>query len=208
MHQRFFGESRDIAKRQIMEWLDPNVRWAAHPMWYGDREAEPHVHDFLNQYSAAIGVVIVDGGDCANPDALLGAALGCQKHLLLDPDTGLGERIRRRYRTHVDYDHFIQITQAPLRRGRLTLVYDEGNSKGGKMDRFTLAIQRKVDRLHQNQEVHAVGYLAELALKVCFIWASTNCDVVTDATRNLQYASGFPDWRFVDDGCGHVRRGG
>ena len=208
MHQRFFGESRDIAKRQIMKWLAPNVRWSAHPMWYGNRKAKPHVPNFLNCYAAAIDVAIVDGGDSANPDALLEATLGCREHLFLDPDTGLGERIRRRYRTHMDYDHFIQIVRAPLRRGMLTLIYDEGNAKGGKMDSFTQAIQRKVDRLHRNKDVHAVGYLAELALKVCFIWASTNCEVVTDATRNLQYASGFPDWRFVDDGCGHVGPGG
>ena len=205
MHQRFFGEARDIAKGQIMEWLAPNVRWVAHPMWYGDREAEPRIPDFLNQYAAAIGVAIVDGGDCANPDALLEATVGCRKHLSLDPDTGLGERTQRRYLTHVDYGQFIQIVQAQNRQDRLTLIYDEGNSKGGKMDRFTQAIQRKVDRLHQNKDVHAVGYLAELALKVCFIWASTDPQLVTDATRNLQDASGFPNWRFVDDGCGHIR---
>ena len=92
MHQRFFGEARDIAKRQIMEWLAPNVRWAAHPMWYGNREAEPQVPDFLNRYATAIGVDIVDGGDSANPHALLEAASACREHLFLDPDTGLGER--------------------------------------------------------------------------------------------------------------------
>ena len=73
------------------------------------------------------------------------------------------------------------------------------------MDRFTQAIHLKVDRLHQDRKIYAVGYLAELSLKVCFIWASTNPEVVRDATRNLQDASGFPDWRFVGDGCGHVR---
>ena len=208
MHQRFFGEARDIAKRQIMEWLAPNVRWAAHPMWYGNREAEPQVPDFLNRYATAIGVDIVDGGDSANPHALLEAALACREHLFLDPDTGLGERTPRNRCTHVDYGQFIQIVQAPLRQGRLTLVYDEGNSKGGQMDAFTQAIQRKVNRLRQHRKVHAVGYLAELSLKVCFIWASTDPEVVTDATQNLQEASRFPNWRFVDDGCGHSWRGG
>ena len=205
MHQQFFGEARDIAKRQIMEWLAPNVGWAAHPMWYGDREAEPHVTDFLGRYAAAIGVTIVDGGDCANPDALLEATLACREHLFLDPDTGLGERTQRRHRTHVDYDHFIQIVQAPFRQGRLTLIYDEANSKGGRIDRVTQAIRWKVNHLHQNRKVHAVGYLAELSVKLCFIWASTNSKAVTDGTRNVQDASGFPNWRFIDDGCGHVR---
>ena len=118
MHQRFFGEARDIAKRQIMEWLAPDVTWAAYPMWYVDREAELHpelrVADFLNHYAAAIGVTIVDGGDCANPDALLEATLACRKHLFLDPDTGLGKRTKKNRLTHVDYDQFIQIVQAPV----------------------------------------------------------------------------------------------
>ena len=205
MHQRHFGEARDIVKRQIMEWLAPGVRWTAHPMWYGDREAKPHVPDFLNHYAAAIKAAIVDGGDSENPDALLEATLGCREHLFLDPDTGLGARTQKRYLTHVDYGDFIQIVQAQNRQDSLTLIYDEGNSKGGNMDGFTQVIRRKVDRLHQNKDVHVVGYLAELALKLCFIWASTNPGVVTDATRNLQNASRFPNWRFVDDGCGHVR---
>ena len=91
MHQRFFGEARDIAKRQIMEWLAPNVRWAAHPMWYGNREAEPQVPDFLNRYATAIGVDIVDGGDSANPHALLEAALACREHLFPDPIPAWGK---------------------------------------------------------------------------------------------------------------------
>ena len=136
------------------------------------------------------------------------ATLGCQEHLFLDPDTGLGERTQKRRLTHMDYSHFIQIVQSPLREGRLTLIYDEANSKGGRMDRFTQAIQCKVNRLHQNENVHAVGYLAELSIKLCFIWASTNPEVVTNATRNVQNASGFPNWRFVDDGCGHVSNDG
>ena len=138
-----------------------------------------HVTDFLNHYAAAIGVTIVDGGDYANPDALLEATLACREHLFLDPDTGLGERTQKNHLTHVDYDQFIQIVQAQNRRDRLTLIYDEGNSRDGNMDRFTQAIQRKVNRLHQNEDVHVVGYLAELAIKVCFIWASTNPGVVT-----------------------------
>ena len=194
-----------MAKRQIMKWLAPHVRWAAHPMWYGDRDAEPHVPDFLNQYAAAIGVYLVDGGDSDNPHSLVVSASACPGHLFLDPDTGLGERTEERFLTHVDYGQFILIVEAPRRQDSLTLIYDQGNARGGHMDSFTRAIRRKVNRLRQNQNVHAVGYLAELPLKVCAIWASANPGVVTDATRNIQDASGFPNWRFVDDGCGHVR---
>ena len=91
MHERFFGESRDIAKRQIMKWLAPNVRWSAHPMWYGNRKAKPHVPNFLNCYAAAIDVAIVDGGDSANPDALLKPPWGAESICFWIPTPAWGK---------------------------------------------------------------------------------------------------------------------
>jgi hypothetical protein len=197
MHQQFFGEARDLAKRQLIEWLTPNERWAAHPMWYGDRDAEPHIPDFLDHYAAAIGVEIVPNGDCANPAKLLGDTLNCRRHLFLDPDTGLGERTPRNNATHVDYKQFVQICQNPLRDANLILVYDQAYSRGINQARFTIYVQNKVALLNGRDHVHAAGYLAEPAMKVAFIWASRNLDVVRDATQNLQEASHFPVDRFV-----------
>ena len=205
MHQRFFGESRDLAKRQLIELLTPNVRWAVHPMWYGYRQAEPVVPDFLNRYAEAIGVNIVEGGDSANPAALLDSTLQCQEHLFLNPDTGLGERTRRNSRTHVDYDQLIRIVQAHNRQDRLTLIYDQAYPRNIGRNEFTGAIRRKLNRLREKTKIHTVGYLAEPSLKVSFILAATNTRIVTDAIRNMQGASRFPGGRFVDDGCGHVK---
>ena len=206
MHQSDFGEARDIAKGQIMEWLaPPNVKWAAHPMWYGDREAEPQVADFLDCYATALSVGIGEGGDSAKPDTLLDAAKACREHLFLDPDTGLGERTEENHLTHVSYEQFIKVVLAPPRLDRLTLLYDQGYSRGQSEQDFILAAQRKVNRLHHmNKGVYAAGYLAEPTLKLCFIWASASPDVVRKATRRMQDRSRFPNWRFLDDGCGHI----
>ncbi len=203
MHQSDFGEARDMAKRRVMEWLVcPNVRWAAHPMWYGDREAEPQIADFLDCYPTALGVDIVDGGDSANPDELLDAVIECRNHLFLDPDIGLGPRTGENHLTHVSYEQFIQVVLAPARHDKLTLVYDQGYSRGQNKAAFICAVRRKVNLLHQmNNGVHAAGYLVEPSLKLCFIWASASSDAVTRATRRMRNGSRFPSWRFLDDGC-------
>jgi hypothetical protein len=227
MHPRFFGESRDIAKRQIMLWLAPDERWAAHPMWFYQRPQPPGDRAFLDQYAAALDADIVDGESpdqntlfeasktClttwryrATPDqdALLKATETCRAHLLLDPDTGLGKTIYRDRDckdrvTHVSFDQFIHIVKSPGRQNKLTLIYDQGN---GRANFDIHDAGRKLCRLRQ-ANLHTVAYMAEPVLGLCFIWASTNADAITEATRRMQEVSGFPSRRFVDDGCGHVR---
>ena len=97
MHQRFFGESRDFTKRQLMEWLAPHTCWFAHPIWYLNRDEEPRVPNFLNCYATVIGVNLVVGGRSANPDRLLVDARACRSHLFLDSDTGLGTKDTDKY---------------------------------------------------------------------------------------------------------------
>ena len=177
MHQRFFGESRDIIKRQLMTMLVPGTKWHAHPMWYGNRTEEPQLADFLKEYADAMNVTIAKGGDSKNPPELVQATKSCTEHLFLDPDTGLGKRTSKNRFTHVDYDDFIQIVKDPARKDRLTLIYDQGYSRAGKWDDFEAAICRKVKLLREHN-IHAVGYLAELSVKLAFIWASVNRDLV------------------------------
>ena len=60
-------------------------------------------------------------------------------------------------------------------------------------------------KLLREHNIHAVGYLAELSVKLAFIWASVNRDLVTQATHNVQAATEFPRRRFIDAGAGYVR---
>ena len=114
MHPTFFGESRDITKRQLMPWLDPEQRWAVHPMRYDQRPHPPTDRAFLNQYSVALDVDIV-GGESANENAFVAAAEACKEHLLLDPDTGLGNVRRRGHLKHVSFDQFVRIVNSQNR---------------------------------------------------------------------------------------------
>ena len=208
MHPRFFGESRDIAKRQIMRWLAPTSEpWAAHPMWFNQRPTPPCDRAFLDQYAAALNVHIVDH-ESPDQNAFLEAAVACIDHLLLDPDTGLGnksncDRTNRDHVTHVTFDQLIQIVQSQKRHDKLTLVYDQGYSRILDVLGVREETRKKLNRLRQSS-VHAISYMAEPKWGVCFIWASKDCDVITQATQRMQAKSRFPYCRFVDDGCGHV----
>ena len=199
MHPRFFGESRDIAKRHIMRWLAPNACWAAHPMWFGQRPEPPCDRAFLDQYAAALDVDIVEG-ESPNENEFLRSADTCREHLLLDPDTGLGDTNRSHHMTHVRFDQFIWIVESLSCQDKLTLVYDQGYSRSIDMWEPT---RTKLSRLRESG-VHSAAYMAEPKWKVCFIWASTNCEAITEATRRMQTESGFLSSSFLDDGCGHV----
>ena len=181
-----------MAKRQFMQWLAPNERWAAHPMWYNQRPEPAAYAPFLARYSAALDVDIIADGESPNRNAFLEAAQACDMHLLLDPDIGLGHNVGNE---HVAYDEFIQILNSPGRQDRLTLIYDQGYARGQNQAAFRQRVDSKLQRLRR-RHVHAVAYLAEPTLKVCFIWASTDAAIFTKATWMMQQESCFPAWRF------------
>ena len=202
MKPKFFGESHDMAKRQIMNWLTPDKPWAAHPMWFCQNPEDPDAPDFLEKYSAALDVRIVEGNPrCWNnfPQE----AETCPEHLLLDPDTGLSQpRNGRRSRKHVTLSQFTQIARSPNRQGKLTLIYDQSYFRQG----HDLRVQTQAKlRTLRGSGVHSAAYMAHEGTKVRLIWASTDYQAITDATRRMQKMSQFPIWRFIDDGCGHVQ---
>ena len=181
-----------MAKRQVMQWLAPNERWTAHPMWYSQQPEMPEYAPFLARYSAALGVDIVAGGESPDRNAFLEAAQACDTHLLLDPDIGLGHDVDD---GHVAYDEFIQVLNSPDRQDRLTLIYDQGYSRGQSECDFLQSFDGKMQYL-RDQHVHAMGYLAHINQKVVFIWASGGAAIVAAATRRMQQESHFPFSRF------------
>ena len=204
MHPRHFGESHDMAKRDIMQWLAPGPHWAAHPMWFNDRPGPFPDWPFLEQYAAALHVRIVDHEQQDTPRRLEAAAR-CNTHLLIDPDTGLsGPRDARRSNKLIAMQQFIDIVNSHDRRGQITLIYDQSYYRTpGGIDIW----QQTTEKLQtlRDSSIHAVAYMAHTGTMLRFIWASTHGQTITDATRTMQLQSRYPYCRFVDDGCGHVR---
>lgn len=200
MNPGSFGESRDITKRQLMKWLAPGEPWKAHPMWFHrDRPQPPEDADFLSKYATALDADIVEVEN-RDPGRLLAACEPCQRHLLLDPDTGLGDARVREHVKHVTFKQFIEILEHPNRRAKLTLIYDQA------YDRFNFGPHDVIVKLRRlrRADVRAVAYVLERQLATCFIWASMDEDVITDATHRVQAQSRFPSRKFLDDGCLHV----
>ncbi|MYC34963.1 MAG: hypothetical protein F4X64_17545 [Chloroflexi bacterium] len=197
MKPTFFGDSHDMAKRQIMHWLT-DERWYAHPMWYNERPEPAWAHPFLQRYEAALNVDIVAGESPVRAQ-FLAAAQACEEHLLLDPDTGLWTGVgnaRNGNVEHVTLHEFIPILNHPNRQNRLTLLYDQGYSRGQTKANFRQRIEDKLQRI-RDANVHAGAYIAHSASKVVFIWASQNGGLVAQATQRMQQQSSFPAWRFL-----------
>ena len=194
MNPSHFGDSLDMAKRQIKQWLAPDERWYAHPMWYDLRPEPDWCPNFLERYAAALNVCIV--GETCHRDNLVAEASACADYLLLDPDTGLNDRYPKS--KYVRLKEFVDIVAAPNRQKALTLVYDQSYQRNN-LERIRRAICNKLQRMHDiNENIHVVGYAG---MSVSFIFASSDCNVVTDATRRMQRKSHFPARRFVGDGC-------
>ena len=49
MKPKFFGESHDLAKRQIMKWVAHGFPGATHPMWFDQKPEDPEAPDFLEK---------------------------------------------------------------------------------------------------------------------------------------------------------------
>ena len=197
MKPTFFGDSHDMAKRQIMHQLTDGP-WRAHPMWYNERPEPAWAHPFLQRYEAALNVGVV-AGELPDRAEFLEAAQGCEEHLLLDPDTGLwtGEGNARNGNVeYVTLREFIAILNHRNRQDRLTLLYDQGYSRGQTKANFRQRIEDKLQRL-RDLNVHAAGYIAHSASKVVFMWASSDYAVVNNATLRMQEESHFPAWRFL-----------
>ena len=203
MKPHFFGESHDLAKREIMRWLAPQEPWAAHPMWFEQGQENQEEPDFLEKYQAALGVDTIVGGVDQNWDDFPEDAQGCQGNLLLDPDTGLWTPANgRRSRKHVTIRQFVRIVESREPQGKLTLIYDQSYIRSGHNIRTQTEAKLRTLR---GSHVHSVAYLAHEGSKMRFIWAATDRHAITNATHRMQTESNFPHWRFIDDGCGHVR---
>ena len=199
MHPKYFGESHDMAKRQVMEWLAPKGPWAVHLMWFNHQREDPPYPNFPQEYERALGVNHL-GADAQDRGAFLEAAQNCGEHLLLDPDTGLWTPGNNR---HVTFEQFVQIVGSDNRQGKLTLIYDQSYLRDGR--NVWEQTQAKLWSLRGlNLNIHAAAYVLHAGTFVRLIWASTDCMLITRATQRMQEESGYPFCRFVDDGCGHV----
>ena len=191
------GDTHDIAKLSLMNWLDPDKKkWLIHPMYF-----PPSDPAFPCRYADALRVRLVSG-DVRRRQRLVEAVAQDCGHLFLDPDTGLQLKNAKQWK-YVSVHELIEIAKSPARKGYLTLVYDHSISRYYKKDGTPgQQIREKLRHLHK-AGVHAAAYIAHNQ-RISFVWASTDANILSDATCRIVTASCLPDCCFVDDGCSHI----
>jgi hypothetical protein len=89
MRLQHFGDSYDIVKKAMLQWLEPFGPWAAHPMF-----TEPFTPMNANKFARFLGVPLVSFQvleAATDRDAYFAVDLS-RRSLFLDPDTGLRPR--------------------------------------------------------------------------------------------------------------------
>jgi hypothetical protein len=184
MKLSYFGDSYDIVKRSLLQWLSPFGPWQAHPMF-----TEPVDSLEAKALSRFLGVPFVSDkvlrAGCDRP-AYLQCCFGCES-LFLDPDTGIrlkpthGAKAIR----YVFASELVDIVKA--RPGWLTLVFDQSLARGSEVKQI-----RDKLRHFSVRGVHGFSYTAQASFIV--LGQATK---VRRARRSLLNASGLPNRRFV-----------
>jgi hypothetical protein len=182
-----FGDSYDIVKYSLLRWLAPCGSWVAHPMF--TQKVDPADADAFSKF---LGVPFLSTQAlCSTTDrnAFFSAAASSERHLFLDPNTGL--RVPSASRANApDFVYGTElVTLARSRPGRLTLVFDQS------IDRQYAPKEQIETKLAWLAE-RAV-YAATYESHACFVLASATQNVLEEALATLLKQSQLPAARLV-----------
>jgi hypothetical protein len=188
MHLKHFGDSYDIVKKSILQWLGPFGPWAAHPMFTHDVSA-----DEGEQFSKFLGVPLVSL-ERLRPDSTRQAyfsACGDCRSVFLDPSTGV--RLHRRGGSRspefVFGDELVAIASA--RPEGLVLAFDQSLPRGREVGE----ILKKLAHF-RDQGLQGFAYVSHAS----FMVVGRSEVVVREARGAVAAHSGLPARRIV--GCG------
>ena len=187
MHPDKFGDSYDIVKRSLLQWLSPCGTWAVHPMF-----SDPAPVGFAEEFSAFLGVPLVTTEPVPSrwerASYFEGAAeWSSTDHLFLDPDTGLAMQGSKSGREHIETGELVNIVHE--RHGKLVLVFDQAFSYNS--DR----LQKTREKLAWLKErgVYSLVYYSHAN----FVLASSDKEVLRKARFTLESESRLPRERLV-----------
>jgi len=145
MNLKHFGDSYDVVKRSLLQWLSPFGPWAAHPMF-----AHTVTPSEAAAFSRFLGVELVSTDillQSSDRRAYLATCKECRS-IFLDPDTGVRLRSGKDKRStkFIFGDELIEM--AASRQEGLVLTFDQGLARGRehegvrtKLDSFLVEIR-------------------------------------------------------------------
>ena len=186
MKLKYLGDSYDIVKHSLLRWLSAVGPWSAHPM-FTETVSEAEAAAF----SALIGVPLVSTNVLeadADRATYFAEARTCERHLFLDPDTGLRLKVTRNGRApaYVFGPELVGVAQS--RPERLTLVFDQCLARGRERE----GLSEKLTFLSANS-VHGLAYTSH----ACFLLLSCNRALLWRARRGLENDAHLPATRFL-----------
>ena len=190
MHRSKFGDSYDIVKKCMLDWLSLCGTWAAHPMF-----AKSSSQDFADAFSTFLDVPLLTTSPLPGElgrEVYFGVVRQWQAtdHVFLDPDTGVALPESRVTRAHLKARELLDI--ALSRPGKLTLVFDQSFPHVPEEDRRILT-RAKLIWLSQ-RGVHGIAYFSHAN----FLLTSTDPGVLRNARQTLLDKSGLPYDRLVE----------
>jgi len=185
MNLKHFGDSYDIVKKSLLQWLSWFGPWAAHPMFTHEvTEAEAAA------FSCFLGIKLVStavlGLDCDRQAYL--SACGTSRSIFLDPDTGVRLRTgeAKRATGFIFGDELVRLANA--RAQGLVLTFDQSLARGREREQ----VQEKLDHFLAHG-IHGFAYIS----RASFLVLGQSGTLVCEARTALLAASGLPAVRIV-----------
>ncbi len=189
MDPNWFGDSYDIVKRSLLQWLSECGTWAVHPMF-----SNSVCPAFAEEFSSFLGLSLVTTAPVpaqSDRESYFECAIAWRStdHLFFDPDTGVSLPGSTTTKKHLKAEELAKIVNG--RRGKLALVYDQSFSYSSVDDKI-LRIKEKLTLLREHG-IYGLVYSSHAN----FILASSDEKVLSDAETILREASRLPSNRFI-----------
>ena len=185
MNLKHFGDSYDIVKKSLLQWLREFGPWVAHPMFTHD-VSESEAAAFAGFLSIPLASTELLRPDSDRQSYL--AACGSCRSVFLDPDTGvrLAGLSGRRSPEFVFADEVVAIASA--RPQGLVLTFDQSLPRGSEGK----SIRHKLGAFAE-QELHGFAYVSHAS----FMVVGRSESVVREARAELARQSNLPAHRIV-----------
>lgn len=184
MRYEYFGDSYDIVKRALVDWLRPLGRWSVQPLFTDDVSPE-HAAAFAR----FVGAELIEPFRARTVTECRASLEACHSHanLLVDPDTGVAlPQIGRRVpRTHLSAEVVQSLCLS--NPDRVVVVFDQALRREAPEQ----SLRSKIAWLAANQVV-ASAFHSHASFLVC----AAKGERVKTAVQLLLEA-GLPTWRII-----------
>ena len=178
MDLKHFGDSYDIVKRSLLDWLSDFGPWGAHPMF-----THPVTESEAAAFERFLGVALVSTDVLRSDRDAYFESCGSVRSIFLDPDTGVrlarkGAPDRARF---IFADELVELSTK--RPDGLVLAFDQSLRRGQERQEVKGKLAHFRDR-----GVHGFAYISHAS----FLVLGSSSELIRKARSALLTTSGLP----------------